>query len=64
MLTNKQLGLFELLGFDPTHEKEIRERHKLCVRDFNATKDFTTWLTKVLHKRWESERRTSVYLGD
>jgi len=64
MLTTKQQGLFKSLGFDVAQEKEIRQRHKTCVKDFGATKDFTTWLTKVLHKRWESERRTSVYLGD
>lgn len=64
MLTNKQQGLFKLLGFDPMQEKEIRQRHKVCVQDFGAAKDFTTWLTKVLHKRWASERRTTVYLGD
>jgi hypothetical protein len=64
MLTTKQQGLFKLLGFDVEQEKEIRQRHKVCVKDFGAVKDFTTWLTKVLHKRWESERRTSVYLGD
>lgn len=64
MLTTKQQGLFKMLGFDVAQEKEIRQRHKVCVKDFGAVKDFTTWLTKVLHKRWESERRTSVYLGD
>jgi hypothetical protein len=63
MLTERQLALFKSLDFDPTQEKDIRQRHKMCVRDFSATKDFTTWLTKVLHKRWQSERR-SVYLGD
>ncbi len=66
MLTSQQQGLFNLLGFDPSQEKEIRQRHKTCVKDYGAVKDFTRWLTKVLHRRWAEDRRrnTTPYLGD
>jgi len=62
MLTEKQLGLFRLLDWDPVQEKQIRQRHK----DHGTVKDFTRWLTKVLHHRWAEDRRrnTTPYLGD
>jgi hypothetical protein len=62
MLTEKQLGLFRLLDWDPVQEKQIRQRHK----DHGGVKDFTRWLTKVLHHRWAEDRRrnTTPYLGD
>jgi hypothetical protein len=31
MLTPKQLWLFNQLGEDPTTEKDVRLRHRLCV---------------------------------
>ncbi len=66
MLTEKQQALFRLLDWDPAEEKDIRQRHKVCVKDFGAVKDFTTWLTKALHHRWAEDRRrnTTPYLGD
>ncbi len=66
MLTVQQQGLFNLLGLDLAQEKEIRQRHKTCVKDYGAVKDFTRWLTKVLHRRWAEDRRknTTPYLGD
>ena len=62
MLTEKQLALFRSLDWDPTQEKEIRQRHKAL----GGVKDFTSWLTKVLHRRWAEDRRrnTTPYLGD
>ncbi len=62
MLTEKQLGLFRLLDWDPAQEKDIRQRHK----DLGGVKDFTRWLTKILHYRWAEDRRrnTTPYLGD
>jgi methyl coenzyme M reductase subunit C len=66
MLTERQLALFKSLGEDPVNEKEIRQRHKVCVKDFGAVKDFTQWLVKRLHRQWELERRQAgaIYLGD
>lgn len=66
MLTARQQGLFQLLDWDTAQEKEIRQRHRDCVKSYGAVKDFTSWLTKVLHRRWAEDRRknTTPYLGD
>jgi hypothetical protein len=66
MLTTRQQALFKLLEWDTAHEREIRTRHRGNVDEYGADKDFTRWLTKVLHQRWASERRASAtpYLGD
>lgn len=65
MLTSRQASLFRALDWNPMDEKEIRARHKEVVQKYGAVKDFTSWLTKVLHNRWKEERRlSSVYLGD
>jgi hypothetical protein len=66
MLTPKQLWLFNQLGEDPAQEKDVRLNHRLCVEQFGAVKNFTTWLTKRLYRKWELDRRrnTTPYLGD
>lgn len=66
MLTPKQLWLFEQLGEDPAAEKEVRLRHRLCVEQYGSVKNFTTWLTKRMYRKWELDRctNTTPYLGD
>ena len=66
MLTPKQLWLFEQLGEDPSAEKEVRLRHRLCVEQYGSVKNFTTWLTKRMYRKWELDRcrNTTPYLGD
>jgi len=66
MLTRKQQWLFEQLGESPAVEMEVRLRHRLCVENFGAVKDFTRWLTKRLYSKWvqDRSRNTTPYLGD
>ena len=66
MLTVRQQALFKLLEWDASEEQAIRQRHRSCVIEYGAVKDFTGWLTKVLHRRWANERRqlATPYLGD
>jgi hypothetical protein len=65
MLTQRQQGLFSMLGIDPAREKEIRKFHKEDI-PHGAVKDFTRWLTKRLHKKWQEQHRrlAGPYLGD
>ena len=66
MLTAKQQWLFDQLGESPADEHEVRLRHRLCVEQYGSVKNFTTWLTKRLYRKWELDRRrnTTPYLGD
>lgn len=66
MLTPKQQWLFEQLGESPADENEVRLRHRLCVEKFGAVKNFTTWLTKRMYRKWELDRcnNATPYLGD
>lgn len=66
MLTTRQLNLVRALGEDPADERVIRQRHKSCVQNFGAVKDFTRWLEKRLHRKWELDRcrNATPYLGD
>lgn len=66
MLTAKQQWLFAQLGESPADEHEIRLRHRLCVEQYGSVKNFTTWLTKRLYRKWELDRcrNTTPYLGD
>jgi hypothetical protein len=65
MLTPHQKELFRMLGIDPAREKDIRTFHKELI-PFGAVKDFTRWLTKRLHKKWQEQHRrlAGPYLGD
>ena len=62
MLTSKQKALFINLGLTEEQEAEIRARHKVVV-ELGAPKDFTAWLTKVLHLRWRSGQMDRTYVG-
>ena len=66
MLTPKQQWLYKQLGEPLDDEKEVRLRHRLCVEQYGAVKNFTTWLTKRMYRKWELDRcnNATPYLGD
>jgi hypothetical protein len=66
MLSDKQKGLFNLLGIPHDNEEAMRKHHKMCVELTKCTKNFTVFLEHRLRSKWrrENERSRPMYVGD